>query len=328
MKKNEKKTIAIIGAGVTGSVCANLLRNNGFNPIIIEKSSSLGGRLATRTVDHLRYFDHGVQYFTFRSEGFKGFIEKSLNNGSIGKWHPRFNRENVHLNNEWFVGQPNMNSFITSFLDDVEVNLGLEVDSISREGQRWRIDIHSNKRALLFESVVCTIPAPQLSVLLSSEKELVSQISNVEVAPCWALLLALENKSNLDFDVWRSDEENIAWISKNSSKPMRNGGMECWVVHASSQWSTKYIEIDKEQIVNLLLDELRILFGKKFSNIVFASAHRWRYARTINPLAKPYLCSSDNSLFVGGDWCLGSRVESAYQSGYAIANALIENRTK
>ena len=97
MKKNEKKTIAIIGAGVTGSVCANLLRNNGFNPIIIEKSSSLGGRLATRTVDHLRYFDHGVQYFTFRSEGFKGFIEKSLNDGSIGKWHPRFNRENVHL---------------------------------------------------------------------------------------------------------------------------------------------------------------------------------------------------------------------------------------
>ena len=95
-------------------------------------------------------------------------------------------------------------------------------------------------------------------------------------------------------------------------------------------WEKKiwYIEIDKEQIVNLLLDELRILFGKKFSNIVFASAHRWRYARTINPLAKPYLCSPDNSLFVGGDWCLGSRVESAYQSGYAIANALIENRTK
>ena len=79
MKKNEKKTIAIIGAGVTGSVCANLLKKNGFHPFVIEKSSSLGGRLATRTGDSLQYFDHGVQYFTCRSERFKGFIEKLLN---------------------------------------------------------------------------------------------------------------------------------------------------------------------------------------------------------------------------------------------------------
>jgi renalase len=39
---------------------------------------------------------------------------------------------------------------------------------------------------------------------------------------------------------------------------------------------------------------------------------------------KPYLGTADKSLFIGGDWCLGSRVENAYESGFSIANSLIE----
>ena len=44
----EKPNIAIIGAGMTGVVCARNLKDAGYETIIFEKSRGIGGRMATR----------------------------------------------------------------------------------------------------------------------------------------------------------------------------------------------------------------------------------------------------------------------------------------
>jgi hypothetical protein len=41
------------------------------------------------------------------------------------------------------------------------------------------------------------------------------------------------------------------------------------------------------------------------------------------PLGAPFLHSNDGTVHVGGDWCLGARVEAAWASGTAIADAVI-----
>lgn len=56
--------------------------------------------------------------------------------------------------------------------------------------------------------------------------------------------------------------------------------------------------------------------------IMARMAHRWRFARTVAPLGRPFAASSDGSLFVGGDWALGANVEHAVESGTSIAQAL------
>ena len=38
--------------------------------------------------------------------------------------------------------------------------------------------------------------------------------------------------------------------------------------------------------------------------------------------ARPFLCNDDRTLFAGGDWALGARVECAFDSGTAIAEAI------
>jgi predicted NAD/FAD-dependent oxidoreductase len=96
-------------------------------------------------------------------------------------------------------------------------------------------------------------------------------------------------------------------------------------VHASPEWSGMNLEIENDQVTRVLFDELRAIFGSSFSNAFYTVSHRWRYARTIKPLLKPYLCTEDKSLFIGGDWCLGSRVENAYKSGFEIAKSFIDN---
>jgi predicted NAD/FAD-dependent oxidoreductase len=56
--------------------------------------------------------------------------------------------------------------------------------------------------------------------------------------------------------------------------------------------------------------------------MTFAQAHRWRYAMTTRPLGQLFLADASARLWVGGDWCLGARVESAFLSGAAMAQAI------
>ncbi len=59
MKKSDYK-IHIVGAGVSGLIAAQVLEDNGFNPIIIEAADRVGGRLKTDTIENYQ-LDHGFQ---------------------------------------------------------------------------------------------------------------------------------------------------------------------------------------------------------------------------------------------------------------------------
>lgn len=59
MKKEDYK-IHIIGAGVSGLIAAQVLENDGFNPIIVEATDKVGGRVKTDLVDGYQ-LDQGFQ---------------------------------------------------------------------------------------------------------------------------------------------------------------------------------------------------------------------------------------------------------------------------
>ena len=59
MNKKDLK-IHIIGAGVSGLIAARVLENHGYNPIIIEATDRVGGRVKTDLIDGYQ-LDHGFQ---------------------------------------------------------------------------------------------------------------------------------------------------------------------------------------------------------------------------------------------------------------------------
>ncbi len=59
MNKQDYK-IHIIGAGVSGLIAARVLEDHGFNPVILESSDRVGGRVKTDVVDGYQ-LDHGFQ---------------------------------------------------------------------------------------------------------------------------------------------------------------------------------------------------------------------------------------------------------------------------
>ncbi len=216
-----------------------------------------------------------------------------------------------------------MNALVKPLADGIDIRLTSEVTPLKRDGNAWRVGTSEDEHGEPFEFVVSTVPAPQARILLAAEPTIVEALSPVSIAPCWALMIAFANSADPGFDVRRSTSDDIGWISRNASKPGRSAELDTWVIHASPSWSERHLELDRDRVAGTMIENLSHIFGDRLPKTEYAGAHRWRYALTTAPLGRPFACSDDRTLFVGGDWCLGARVEYAFESGEAMATALL-----
>lgn len=120
---NKKKTrkVAVVGAGLSGLVCAQALADNGFEVFVADKGRQPGGRLASR--EREPSFDYGAQYFTASDVRFKEVLDGWLEKGLALPWNGRFaiaEQERVGENyslspssprKQRYVGVPKMNAF-------------------------------------------------------------------------------------------------------------------------------------------------------------------------------------------------------------------------
>jgi renalase len=318
--------IAVIGAGMAGLSCAKHLSQHAVHTTIFEKSQCLGGRLATRRADSGIAFDHGAQYIATRSTLFGNMVNEAIRNGAADYWRPVSLNEGFFGSDDWVVGVPVMNALVKPFARGVDVRIQNEVATVRQNDGKYYIRTQNSEAEECFDIVICTIPAPQAQVLFAFKSDIVDALEKVSIAPCWALMVTFSSPFNAGFDVWRSNLRDLAWVSRNNSKPARDSLTDCWVVHASPQWSQRHLELNPKIIAEMMIEMLPNVLGIAIPEIDYVSAHRWRYALTTVPLGEPYLSSEDGTLFIGGDWCLGGRVEYAFESGHAIAEALIHRR--
>ena len=81
--------VLIIGAGLAGCSAGESLLNHNISTQIVEKSSSIGGRLANKRFGGA-CFDSGAQFFTARDDQFKNFINDCINEGTVEEWYSHF----------------------------------------------------------------------------------------------------------------------------------------------------------------------------------------------------------------------------------------------
>ncbi|WP_431633860.1 NAD(P)/FAD-dependent oxidoreductase [Dyella sp. KULCS107] len=151
---------------------------------------------------------------------------------------------------------------------------------------------------------------------------LADALERIDIAPCWAAMFAFDAPLDVPFEAARFDAGPIAWIARQSSRGGLVGHGDRWLVHAAPEWSAAHLEHSPDEVLTLMLSALAEWTGVALPPITFAQAHRWRYAMTTRPLGQPMLADASARLWVGGDWCLGARVENAFQSGWAMAQAI------
>jgi predicted NAD/FAD-dependent oxidoreductase len=325
---NESPRIAVIGAGMAGLACARALQDVGLRPVVFDKGRSPGGRLATRRLDGDIGFDHGAQYVTAHGEAFSTTLDGMIAEGAAAHWRPEATGGIDPAAERWITGTPGMNALAKPLAAGLDLRVTCEVTAVERETAGWRVRTAANAAGDCFDIVACTVPVPQARRLFGAVHDITQALDEVTMAPCWALMLAFAGPAAGVPDVLQTDSETLSWLSRNNSKPGRYAAKECWVAHATADWSSRHLELEREPVAALLVDAVQRMLGDAMPKVGQAIAHRWRYARTVKALGRPCLASRDGTLFLGGDWALGARVECAFDSGRAIAQAIIDGRWK
>jgi predicted NAD/FAD-dependent oxidoreductase len=176
----------------------------------------------------------------------------------------------------------------------------------------------------LYDAVVIALPAEPATQLLAVSPTLARQAAAARIEPCWALLLGFNEpiESNLARvgDAAFVNSGRLAWIACESSKPERRIG-ERWTVHAQSAWSVEHFDDDPEDAKAKLLRAFHDATGT-IEQPVYAAAHRWRHALARTSLSCDFLWDAERGIGACGDWCRGYRVEDAWLSGVAMAEAV------
>jgi renalase len=324
--------IAVAGAGVAGLACARTLVDRGVHVRVFEREACPGGRIATRRVDTL-CFDHGVQYFSTHDARFEPVVRQWQAAGIVDPWNGRTVAlagrgpgEEVETASR-FVGVPTMEAVAVHLTRGLDVQLGADVARIRREAGLWYLQDAGGRELDVagFDALVLAMPSAAALPLIEANTELATRLSTVNWDSCWAVMLGLSRPSGIEFDAaFVSDDPILGWIAKESSKPMRTprrGAAESWILHAHPAWSGAYVDMPEAEASRWMQRAFAARLGRPLVQCVVA-AHLWRWALPVNPLPEPYVLDQTQALGLAGDWCGGPRVEGAYLSGVALAQAL------
>ncbi|TKD70484.1 NAD(P)/FAD-dependent oxidoreductase [Pseudalkalibacillus hwajinpoensis] len=317
--------VAIVGGGIAGIVAATKLIESGKEVLVLDKSKSVGGRLATRRINGGKA-DHGAQFFTVRTEQFQQLVDRWEQNGWVSKWFGE--------NHARYKSTDGMNQLVKHLASEVPVQLSFKVDRIERDGNSYVL-VPEEGDDVKAHTVLLTPPAPQsLQLLQASDSQLSNyahhSLNRIVFDPALVGLVSLKegastklpNSGHQDSDL----PEGIERIVDSSSKGISTERIIS--IYATSELSKFLYSEEDELILRELISRVSHIIHSE--HVSSSQLKRWRYAQAEQVHSSPTLWVSEHeSIVVAGDAFLRSddqsgrtRIESAVLSGLTAANEI------
>ncbi|MCU0550760.1 MAG: FAD-dependent oxidoreductase [Leptolyngbya sp. Prado105] len=316
--------IAIVGAGMSGLTCAQLLHQAGYKVVVLDKSRGLGGRMATRRL-HGTYADHGVCYLKPKSDEFQNLLHHLVDRKVSRVW-----TQTIH---EFVDGQIRASqksapcyvsaNGISAIAKCLSIGLTLRLNHrVSEIREGWQLHCESGE-VISARAVVVAIPAPQAAQLYQLEP-----LKRVEYSACISAiaLYPTERQAEVEALEWKglgcSDAE-LGWIGIDSTKQV-DPAQPSVVVQSNAAFAARHLEdLELQQVGERLLQRASEVGLPWLTSPELLQVHCWRYAFPITPITEKYLAADTVApLFFTGDWCGGNRVENAFEAGVATADEL------
>ncbi|EAQ30643.1 hypothetical protein NAP1_07685 [Erythrobacter sp. NAP1] len=310
--------ILIIGAGMAGLACAKALSEAGRKVTVLDKGRGPGGRMAARRAEiagNVVSFDHGAQYFTARDARFVEVVKEWERLGVVARW------DGAGSSDPAFVGVPGMNGPIRALAHPLDVRWSTRAETLTRLGEEWHVD--AGDESFTADTVLVAVPAEQAADILAvTVPDFAKVAASVQSEPCWAVMAAFSQKLDVTADSIRDESASISWAARNSAKPDR-AGRETWVLHASPKRSRELVDLPKEEVGPILLDDFFDQTGTPCVAPIHLAAHRWLYAmpKPVDGEAARY--DRDRSIGIAGDYLHSPRVEGAWISGRGLADQVL-----
>ena len=325
-----KHKIAIIGAGLSGLIAAHELKIVS-DVKLFDKSRGVGGRMSTRYAGNYE-FDHGAQYFTARDPRFQSAVEKAVEQGVVAPWLGKalYKTESglvADTGSDRFVGTPRMNSWAKSLAEGLDIDLGMRVSQLSRHDSQWTLNFENGEPQRGFDAIICAVPSVQAISLLPEDFSGRPALEKTQMEACFALMIGFDAVHDFGWSSLRVRNDVNAWLAVNSDKPGRDKTLTTLMVHAAPEWSSENANADRDWVQAQMEASASRLCGVDVSKAPHRTLHRWLYASVSASPNQGVLFDAKLSLAACGDWCNGGRVEGAYLSGLAAAEAVSKSLT-
>jgi predicted NAD/FAD-dependent oxidoreductase len=332
---DNQRSCIIVGAGISGLLAASTLKKEGWTVTVLDKGSSVGGRMATRRIGR-GIFDNGAQFFTVRSERFSGLVEDWLEAGVAAEWTRGFADAAGRPNEDGYPryrGTEGMSSIPKHISRDLDVRTGEKAARVDETDDGWEVECESRLR-VAGNALVLAAPVPQAIKLASSGSYSLPDgarrnLEAVSYDPCLALMILLADTTGVpEPGGMQIKDEPLDWIGDNRRKGISEA--PAVTVHAGPQWSRSHFEDDEAKIVDTMISLAGDHLGTDLSpTIVETSLARWRYSWVTNPHPEPCLVASGSlPLLFCGDAFGQPKVEGAALSGLAAADHLLGSRPR
>lgn len=332
--------IGIIGAGLSGLVAGKKLAKAGHDVTVIEKSRTLGGRLATYKRGN-EIFDYGISSVISSEPTFESFIADYKNEGILKQWSrdfALFDGTQLHEINPnrppsaYQVSEQGLNTLATHLSRWVDVKSKEKAGGLTHIGanrgkkRSWMINL-SSISVFECDAVIIAAPAPEAyGVLQTAQDEtptrrIIRHIDEVQYEPCFSLMASYDIE---DVPKWKGiecEDHTLRWIGNESSK-LEEASKTSVVIRSSAAFARKHVNADEEEVTRLLLERASEISDSWLINPVWTRLHYWKYYEAINPLEDYFmeLEMEEAPLALIGDYMSGNSVQSAFLSGYRLAD--------
>ena len=325
-----KKDVLIVGAGMTGLTAALALAEAGKSVTVVDKGRSVGGRLATRRIGKA-VVDHGAQFFTVRSEEFAQAVAMWEADDIVGVWTNGFDPNNPdghpRYRTEGGMSQLAKHLAAACRTAGAEIVVKQRVDAVIDTGDSITATYEAATRVPdEVDSMIITSPVPQSVEILRAGGTPVPDDALLITYDCViGLLVATDDDvAGVVGSIGARQaplDPMFTFIADNKLKGISPETLLTF--HTEAALSAALWDLDSDEILARLQPELDRVLGQVRPTSI--QVKKWRYAAPRSGHAERYLriegCS--RPLFLAGDAFGEAKVEGAFRSGRAVAQALL-----
>ncbi|XP_061856974.1 renalase isoform X2 [Colius striatus] len=333
--------VLVVGAGLTGGVCAALLRGAVLRRVVVwDKARGAGGRMNTSRSarDAACTADLGAQYVTLgpeSAESCRSLCEELVSQGILKQLTAPIEGMVVKEGSCNYVAPQGISSVVKYYLQQSGADVFYEqhVTHISLRDGKWEVSRKMGPPEQ-FDIVILTIPVPQILQLQGDIVKIVNesqkqQLESASYSSCYALGLFYEAGAQIDVP-WAAqyitDNPCIRFISiDNKKRNIESSEIgPSVVVHTTKTFGSEHLDSDPVEVQQLILSHLeRIVPSLPKPDSI--KCHKWRYSQVTKAVPSclgQMILHTQPLLICGGDGFTCSNFGGCIDSAVSLAESV------